>query len=156
MAQIDMSVEPWRPVNDGVMGGLSAGRMVPVEKHLRFEGVLSLENKGGFASVRRLLEQDLASTESVRLHLRGDGREYQFRLRLDDRWDGIAWRAKFKTTGEGQTIDLTFTDFEPVFRGRKVSDAGFVVAARIRQIGFMLADKQAGPFGLEFRSIEFR
>jgi hypothetical protein len=32
--------------------------------------------------------------------LRGDGREYQFRLRLDDRWDGIAWRAKIETTGE--------------------------------------------------------
>jgi hypothetical protein len=39
---IDMSVEPWRLVNDGVMGGLSAGRMAPVEEHLRFEGVLSL------------------------------------------------------------------------------------------------------------------
>ena len=153
---IDMSVEPWRSVNDGVMGGLSAGRMVPMEEHLRFEGVLSLENNGGFASVRRLIEQDLTSAESVRLHLRGDGREYQFRLRLDDRWDGIAWRAKIETTGEWQIIDLALVDFDPVFRGRKVADAGAVVAASVRQIGFMLADKQAGPFRLEIRSIEFR
>jgi len=98
--QIDMSVEPWRSVNDGVMGGLSAGCMVSMKKHLRFEGRLSLENKGGFASVRRLIEQDLTSAKSVRLHLLGDGREYQFRLRLDDRREGVAWRAMIDTTGE--------------------------------------------------------
>jgi len=68
---IDMSVEPWRSVNDGVMGGLSAGRIVSMKEHLRFEGKLSLENKGGFASVRRLIEQDLTNAESVLLHLRG-------------------------------------------------------------------------------------
>ncbi len=156
IVNINMDIEPWRSVNDGVMGGLSAGRMVPIEDHLRFEGVLSLENKGGFASVRRLIEQDLTNAESVRLHLRGDGREYQFRLRLEDRWDGIAWRAKIETTGEWQIIDLAFVDFDPVFRGRKVADAGAVVAASIGQIGFMLADKRAGPFSLEIRSMEFR
>ena len=69
---------------------------------------------------------------------------------------GIAWRAKIETTGEWQIIDLDFVDFDPAFRGRKVADAGAVVAASVRQIGFVLADKRDGLFRLEIRSIEFR
>lgn len=36
----------WRAVNDGVMGGISSGSAVPLEKGLiRFAGILSLVNK---------------------------------------------------------------------------------------------------------------
>ena len=153
--QIGISEEPWRAVNDGVMGGISSGGMVRVDEVLRFEGTLSLENNGGFASARRLVDHDLSTADSVRLLIRGDGREYQFRLRIDDRWDGIAWRAKFLTTGDWQTVDLELGEFEPVFRGRLVRDAGSLAAEKIRQVGFMLADKRAGPFRLDIRSIEF-
>lgn len=154
-AQIGNSAEPWRSVNDGVMGGISSGGIVRVDELLRFEGVLSLENNGGFASVRRLIEQDLSTVDSVRLQIRGDGRDYQFRLRTDDRWDGIAWRAGFSTTGDWQTINLELAEFEPVFRGRLLTDAAPLTASEIRQIGFMLADKRPGPFRLDIRSIEF-
>ena len=153
--QVGISEEPWRAVNDGVMGGISSGGMVRADEVLRFEGMLSLENNGGFASVRRLIDHDLSTADSVRMLLRGDGREYQFRLRIDDRWDGIAWRAKFLTTGDWQTVDLGLADFEPVFRGRLVKDAGSLTPDKIRQIGFMLTDKRAGPFRLDIRSIEF-
>ncbi len=153
--EMDMALEPWRAVNDGVMGGVSDGRMVAADQGLRFEGELSLENNGGFASVRRPIDADLSASTGVRLRLRGDGRTYQFRLRLDDRWDGVAWRAEFGTTGKWQSIELPFDEFTPVFRGRPVPGAGPVVAADIRQIGFMLADKTAGPFALEILAIEF-
>jgi monofunctional biosynthetic peptidoglycan transglycosylase len=153
--EIGISAEPWRSVNDGVMGGISSGGMVRVDDMLRFEGELSLENNGGFASVRRLVDMELSMAKSVRLRLRGDGREYQFRLRTNDRLDGIAWRAKFLTTGDWQTINLEFAEFEPVFRGRLVSDAGPLNPGEIHQIGLMLADKQAGPFRLDIKSIQF-
>ena len=152
---LDLALEPWQAINDGVMGGVSAGRMVAAEQGLRFEGVLSLENNGGFASVRRSIDHDLPGAGAVRLQVRGDGRTYQFRLRQDDRWDGIAWRAEFTTTGERQTVELPFAQFVPVFRGRRVPDAGPVVPGRIRQIGFMLADRTAGPFALDILAIEF-
>ena len=58
----------------------------------------------------------------------------------------VAWRAKFLTTGDWQTINLEFREFEPVFRGRMVADAGPLNPGDIRQIGLMLVDKQAGPF----------
>ncbi len=152
---LPMESEPWQAINDGVMGGLSAGRMAPSEAGLRFEGELSLENNGGFASVRRSLDGEIAQATGVRIALRGDGRRYQFRLRQDERYDGVAWRAEFSTNGDWQTVDLSFADFEPVFRGRRVPDAGPVIPARIRQIGFMVADRKAGPFALEIQSVEF-
>ena len=154
--RLGMELAPWLAVNDGVMGGVSRGRMVATEDGLRFEGELSLANNGGFASVRRVLEADLSAATSVRLEVRGDGRTYQFRLRLDQRYDGVAWRADFATSGEWQTIDLPFDEFVPVFRGRRVPEAGPVVAADIGQVGFLLADKTAGAFALDIRSIEFR
>ena len=145
----------WQAVNDGVMGGVSAGHMIATGFGLRFEGVLSLENNGGFASVRRLLTRDLSAARGVRLSVRGDGRRYQFRLRADDHPDRIAWRIRFDTSPEWQSLQYDWADFEPVFRGRPVPQAGPMVPADIRQIGFMLADGKAGPFGLDIRSVDF-
>lgn len=154
--KLDLEVGPWQAINDGVMGGVSRGRMTATADGLRFEGELSLENNGGFASVRRLVEDDFSAASGVRLRIKGDGRTYQFRLRLDGRFDGVAWRAEFPGSDDWQTIDLPFHEFEPVFRGRLVPDAGPVTPADIRQVGFMLADKTPGPFALEIRAIEFR
>jgi len=154
--ELNLALAPWQAVNDGVMGGVSVGRMVATERGLRFEGVLSLENNGGFASVRRPVDLDLSRVGAVWLRLRGDGRRYQLRLRLDDRWDGVAWRAEFETNGEWQSMELPFDGFEPVFRGRRVPGAGPVVPANIRQMGFMLADRTAGAFALDIAAIGFR
>jgi len=152
---LDMDPDNWRAVNDGVMGGLSRGRMVPVDDALRFEGELSLENNGGFASVRRTVGMDLSGAAAVRLQLRGDGRRYQFRIRQDGGLDGIAWRAEFDTSGDWQTVVLPLAEFVPVFRGRLVAGAGPVEPARVAQVGFMLADRNPGAFALDVRSIEF-
>ncbi|MCJ7814847.1 MAG: CIA30 family protein [Xanthomonadales bacterium] len=152
---LNLNPETWQAVNDGVMGGVSTGRMVQAENFLRFEGEISLENNGGFASVRHLVGQDLSPAKVVRLALRGDGRSYQFRIRLDGHLDGVAWRAEFDTTGEWQTVELSLDEFVPVFRGRQVIGAGPVVPANIIQVGFMLADKKSGTFALEIKSIEF-
>jgi len=152
---IGAELDSWRAINDGVMGGVSHGGMIRSGDDLIFRGELSLENNGGFASVRRLVRDDLTSAAVVRLKVRGDGRDYQFRIRLDDRFDGVVWRAVFVTTGEWQTVDLPLDAFEPVFRGYRVPDAGPVIADKISQIGFLIADKQPGPFSLEIRSIQF-
>ena len=47
------AAKPGETVNDGVMGGRSAGRFkITGDKKMEFSGTLSLENNGGFASVR--------------------------------------------------------------------------------------------------------
>jgi monofunctional biosynthetic peptidoglycan transglycosylase len=155
MAGLEMNAEPWRSVNDGVMGGRSSGGMTADSGVLRFSGRLSLENNGGFSSVRRLLEQDLSKATHVRLEVRGDGRDYQFRLRQNNRLDGVAWRAAFSTSTQWQQVVIPLKSFIPVWRGMRVSDAGPVTPSRIEQLGFLLADKNAGKFELEIRRIEF-
>jgi monofunctional biosynthetic peptidoglycan transglycosylase len=152
---IDMDHAAWRAINDGVMGGVSTSEMTSFEEGLRFSGELSLENNGGFASVRRQVGADLSAATHVRMIVRGDGRRYQFRIRQDNNFDGIAWRAEFQARENWHEVELPLSTFVPVFRGREVGDAGPVIPSRVAQIGFMLADKQSGAFRLDIRSIEF-
>ena len=69
----------WRIVDDGVMGGLSKGeRDISKDGILRFFGTLSLENNGGFSSLRTGdVKLDLSGAEGVILRVKGDGRTYQ-------------------------------------------------------------------------------
>ncbi len=151
---VDFKTPPlieWRSINDGVMGGLSAGRLRRTEQGSAvFEGSVSLENNGGFASVRASLgELDLTSFEGLEIRFRGDGRKYRLRLRTDDGYDGIAYQATFETTGEDwEVARLPFLQFLPTYRGRMLRSQA-MNPADIRQIGLMIADKQAGTFRLE-------
>ena len=153
--KMDMSLSAWLAINDNVMGGVSSGRMTQTEEGLRFEGSLSLENNGGFASVRRPIDGDLAGMSGVRIKVRGDGRQYQLRMRHGQRFDGISWRAGFVTGTDWQTIEFGLDEFKPVFRGDQVPNAGKLVPEKIGQLGFLLADGTDGSFTLDIASIEF-
>jgi monofunctional biosynthetic peptidoglycan transglycosylase len=147
----------WRVVNDGVMGGLSQSQLtISTDGFAVFQGTVSLENNGGFASVRtEPTEFGLAGKKGLLLRLKGDGRIYQLRLRTDQRWDGIAYKANFSTqVGLRTTARLDFESFLATFRGRQVPGAPALEPGRIQQIGFLISDKQEGPFRLEIESIE--
>ncbi|MFT5140043.1 MAG: NADH dehydrogenase [ubiquinone] 1 alpha subcomplex assembly factor 1 [Rhodothermales bacterium] len=145
----NLAIEPWRAVNDGVMGGISSGQMSATTEGLLFHGTLSLENSGGFSSVRRLITEDLSQSRGMRLTIKGDKRTYQLRFREDDRFDGLAWRREFQTDGSVQTIEIEYAEFEAVFRGRVQRGQGSMDPAKIQQVGFLIADKQPGEFSLE-------
>ena len=151
------SVEDWRVVNDGVMGGLSMSRIQATSSGTAvFEGQLSLENNGGFASVRTFMEDlDLSNFDGVTLRVRGDGRTYQIRFRTDQRFDGVTYRATFVTKpGEWTIVRVPFTRFEPTFRGRVLRGVEPLDTSRLRQIAFMVADKKEGPFRLEIEWVK--
>ncbi|UCE04142.1 MAG: CIA30 family protein [Candidatus Latescibacterota bacterium] len=147
--------QQWRVINDGVMGGLSQSRIEITSHHTAiFRGTVSLENNGGFASVRRVPRSyELGGTLGLRLHVRGDGRTYQLRLRTGDDYDGVAYRASFAPQTEWSHIELRFEDFVPSFRGRVVR-APKLDPADVRQVGFLIADKKEGAFELEIDRIE--
>jgi len=147
----------WSVVNDGVMGGVSSSDIAATSDGTGlFAGELSLENNGGFASVRATLNRrDLSGFAGLEVRLRGDGRSYQMRLRTDNRFDGIAYRAEFTTRAdEWTTVRIPFAQFEPTFRGRILTDVPPLDTARIAQVGFLLADKQPGAFALEIESVQ--
>lgn len=144
--------ELWRSVDDVVMGGVSQSRFsVTPEETGVFAGDLSLENNGGFASVRRSVEEiDFEGVEAIALRVKGDGRLYQLRSQTTTDNDSISYRAEFETTAdEWIEVRVPVLEMEPVFRGRVVADAPMLVPSEIKQIGFLLADKQPGPFRLE-------
>ncbi|MEL6814719.1 MAG: CIA30 family protein [Cyanobacteria bacterium J06598_3] len=142
----------WRSVNDTVMGGISQSSFVVTSAGTGiFQGVTSLENNGGFSSVRRASDDvDFTGVEAIALRVKGDGRLYQLRLRTDDANGSISYRAEFATrAGEWLTVRFALADFEPVFRGRVLTDVGAIAPSDIQQIGFLIADKQSGEFTLE-------
>lgn len=146
----------WRAINDDVMGGISRGHMQVEDGIGVFSGEISLENDGGFASVRREPETfDLSGQAGLALHVRGDGRRYQLRLRTDRLFDGGAYRALFQPpAGEWQRINLPWHEFEAVFRGRRLEHAPPLDPEAIQQLGLLIADRQPGRFRLEVAWLE--
>lgn len=145
----------WSRVNDSVMGGQSQSNLRVVDNIAYFEGELSLKNNGGFASVRRVGPIELKGGNSpIELVIKGDGRNYQLRLRTNQGFDGAAYVATFSSKiDEWQTLSFTEQDFVGQFRGRVLSDAPALLFSEVKQLGFMLADKQAGSFQLAIKSI---
>jgi hypothetical protein len=151
------STQNWQAINDGVMGGVSVSRMrFDLSGHAVFEGEVSLENNGGFASVRASrLDLGCADTEAYGLTAWGDGHTYKLNLRTDSGFDGLNYQAGF-TPAVGlwtQTV-LPVKAFEPNFRGRLVPGAPPLQPEAVRQVGLMISDKQAGPFRLMLKHIE--
>jgi len=150
--QKSSEVNDWLIVNDGVMGGLSKSEIVLSDSNTAvFQGVVSLENNGGFSSTRtspRLY--NLAGYDGIVFRVKGDGKKYQFRLRMNDRLDGISYRYHFKTdVNKWIIIRVPFSECVPVFRGRVLDHVEPISPQNVQQIGFLIADKQAGTFKLE-------
>lgn len=146
----------WQVVNDDVMGGASSSAFHLTNRVAVFRGVLSLENNGGFASVRTLPAQfDLVNASEFVLRVRGDGRRYKFTARMDSSFDGPLYQSSFTTTkGEWQEVRLPLKDFVPTFRGRVLTGEPPLSAGRLTSMGFLISDKQAGRFELEIAWIK--
>ena len=146
----------WQRLNDTVMGGVSESFMGRTDDFGVFMGTVSLENNGGFASVRSVPSAvDLSKFDAIALRVRGDGKRYALRVRTDPGWDGVSYHAAFDTEA-GEWIDVTvpFSNLKPQFRGRAVPQAGPLDPASIHTFGIMISDKQEGDFRLEIESMQ--
>lgn len=145
-------VQFWQIVNDSVMGGRSLSTMTSqLNSTAIFKGTISLENNGGFASIRTMpLPYKLLGYAGVLFRVKGDGKPYQFRLRTGNRFDGIAYSYQFATEAD-EWIDVTipFTEFVPVFRGRILNNVAPIAPEEIQQLGFLVTHKKADEFQLE-------
>ena len=142
----------WSAINDGVMGGLSQGRSeITSDGMLRFSGNVSLENNGGFSSVRSAsVESDLSAYDGVLIRVRGDGKRYAMNIRTDVQFRAGSYRVKFDTKAdEWLEIFLPFAGFRATSFGVELSNAPPLDPRRIRSFGFLISDKQAGPFKLD-------
>ena len=147
----------WQAVNDGVMGGVSEGTFqITDRKTLAFVGTLSLENNGGFASVRTKAKKlGLESGDALRVRVRGDGRVYSLNLYVPRPQVAFSYRATVQTKkDEWIEVKVPLEKFEATSFGRVVKDAGAVKPEEVNALGFLLGDKKAGAFKLEIESIK--
>jgi hypothetical protein len=149
----EASLERWTVINDGVMGGLSRSTLLINENGQgAFAGRVSLENNGGFASIRLNCGNiSVKNTHSLVLKVKGDGKRYQFRIRAKKK-DYYSYIQYFETGGEWEYISLPLADFYPTFRGRKLDLPNFS-SDGLEEVGFLIGNKRQESFQLLIDSI---
>lgn len=151
--EFDSGVKGWRTVLDGVMGGLSTGRVSQEQDGvMRFQGELSLENNGGFSQTQTSVPEGFfEGREGLELRVKGDGRRYQFDVRCSNvRLMAGSYQFEFDTkAGEWMTVEMPFDAFRLYNFGRKVGNAPELRPEKIESVGITLADKKAGAFAID-------
>lgn len=146
-------ISDWSIVDDVVMGGRSSGNFyLNKEGNGVFEGRISLDNNGGFSSVRYNLDKmSTKSFSKVIIRLKGDGKSYQFRIKnkLEDYY---SYLASFETSNDWETIEVSLAGMYPAFRGRNLDMPNFDKES-IEEIAFLIGNKKEEIFKLEIESI---
>ena len=139
-----------RIVNDGVMGGVSQSSLRPDPDGMFFEGVVSLANDGGFASMRFPASFPL-QTHSLELVVRGESMRYKFILRTE-RAAQVVYESDFLAAPSWQSLRFKAEEFKSSFRGRLVQ-APPLSFSDVSEVGILIADKQEGDFRLQIRTL---
>jgi len=146
----------WYIVNDGVMGGLSNSELIiNKDGHGLFTGHISLENNGGFASLRYEPQfMDVSGSQKFVLRVKGDKQRYQFRAKSSWR-DYHSYIYFFETTGEWQTIEIPFDQMEASFRGRLLNMDNYDGQV-LAELGFLIGNKEDRDFELLIDKISLK
>jgi hypothetical protein len=148
-------LDSWRITNDGVMGGKSQGEFILQDHKALFKGDISLDNNGGFSSVLRSIEPLAAALDKVTIDVAGDGLTYQLRMVVNHEGYRLSYKHDFTTLVEQrQTLRFSLADFQVSFRGRILDNAPRLLSQDIREIGFLVTNKNAGPFELTIFSVQ--
>ncbi len=148
----NIGIDKWRIVNDGVMGGVSQSNIYLSEvNNIIFTGNVSLENNGGFASIRRVFDGDqLKGLSTFLLKVKGDGNIYKFRMTTKGSYANYS--ADFKTIkGQWMDIKIPIEKFKPYYFGRSIRAPKFKIH-KVNSMSILISDKQEGNF---FLAIEY-
>ena len=144
----------WEIENDVVMGGNSTSQLTrSKDGNAVFTGYVSLENNGGFASMQyHFKPKDIKGYDKAVIRLKGDGKEYQFRIKADLR-ERASYIYTFKTNGDWQTIEIPLNLMSPTYRGNKLNLPNFN-ADKLQEVRFLIGNGKAENFRLEIDRIE--
>jgi len=150
----DTDLQGWSIVDDVVMGGRSNGSLSKTpDGHGLFSGTISLENNGGFSSIRYAFTPiQVNKDQLIRIRLKGDGKQYQFRVK-NEVSDNASYINYFDTTGDWQEVEFRLGDLYPTYRGRKLSRPDFD-HDHIEEIRFLIGNKRPESFRLLIDKIE--
>jgi hypothetical protein len=138
-------------VNDGVMGGVSQSSLRQDEDGMFFEGMVSLENNGGFASMRSSVRFP-QGTQLIELIAKGDGKRYKLVLRTE-LTPRVTYVADFIALPTWQTYRFNLSQFKSTFRGRDVN-APALSFSDVIDFGILISNNQAGSFAIQLKTLK--
>ena len=150
------SLRYWSVVDDGVMGGVSQGSLrINYEGHGVFSGYVSLENYGGFSSIRyNTTPVSVVGYEFLSIKVFGDDKDYQIRIK-SDYYDRHVYSKPFFAKNEWQEISIPLGKMKPQFRGRKLRMSNFNERS-IVEIGILIGNKVEEDFTLFIDQISLK
>lgn len=149
--------QSWSPLNDGVMGGLSEGRIQWVGG-LHWEGRTRLDNNGGFSSVRSPWSPyNLNGLKQIVVRCKGTGGPFKLTMERSQRWWMPYIYGSFTPSEAWQDliIDVSDLKWSQAFTGDFEAVPIEQSLDGVIRLGFMKYDGTAQPFTLEVASIRF-
>ena len=111
----------WYVVNDGVMGGLSAGQVAYTDSSALWAGRISLDNNGGFSALRSDFgDYDLSKYTEAVIRFRSEGQILSFGLYPHQRFYMPYYKVDLgDTDGQWEELTISLSDFHKYILGRK-------------------------------------
>jgi len=153
------SGDDWRVIVDGVMGGLSTGEKTLNKNSMIFSGSISLENNGGFSSLRAPMgTYDLSPYKTLEVRYRATGGVFTLMMETNRQFYFPYYALMLESTGEEwKTVKVNMSEVIEVKMGKPTGDnMTQKEMAEVIRIGFMKLDKKVGPFEIEVDYIKFQ
>ncbi len=142
------NIRDWTIVDDVVMGGKSSSRFTLSQDGFGlFEGQVSLDNNGGFSSVRYQFKKiNVSESSKIIIKIKGDGKNYQLRIKHNSS-NYYSYIMPFATSGEWQEVEIPLKDMYPSFRGRRLNLPNFR-HDYIEEVVFLIGNNKPEKFRL--------
>ena len=137
-------------VNDGVMGGVSQSSLRQDVNGIFFEGQVSLENNGGFASMRSSAKFP-QETQLIELLAKGDGKRYKLVLRTELA-SRVTYVADLIAEPTWKTYRFNLSQFKSTFRGRDIN-APTLSFSDVIEFGILISNSQEGSFVIQLKRL---
>jgi len=138
-------------VNDSVMGGVSQSSFREDPHGVFFEGQVSLENNGGFASMRSSVRFP-HRTQLIDLLAKGDGKRYKLVLRTELA-PRVTYVADFIAESTWQSYQFHLNQFKATFRGQVVH-APTLSFSDVIEFGILISNSQVGSFAIQLKTLQ--
>lgn len=149
----------WVVVNDDVMGGLSTSQVVVDSIGYIFSGDVSLDNNGGFASLRSPRDNyNLEIYTVMKIRYKSTDRDFAIVLERHNQYYMPYHKQICESNKDGWvTSEFLLSEFKEYRLGE---ETGNVMESKslqdIRRFGIVINDKAAGPFRVEVDYIAFK
>ena len=155
-ASIMKTEDQWRIVNDDVMGGISSSKAIIKDDKITFSGNVSLDNNGGFASLRSPVKNyNFENFSGIEIKIKGDGKRYSISMKETTYFSGYFYTSSFESKKNDWTVvKIPFENFKLNYFGKETNSKQKIPLSKIKEISLLIGDKQEGTFEAEIDYIK--